>query len=151
MHLADPNNFTYVRNCQDVTGGRLSQKWKCDGVTVWLCDCVTVWLCDCVTVWLYVCVTIWPYYCVTEQQCDCVMIWLCNCVTYDCVTDIYVMCCRVRMHTLVQPGGRLSPQQGLLHSLQMREQREGSHNRTRLAVSRTLWNSTAPWWTKRTT
>ena len=34
MHLADPNNFTYVRNCQDVTGGRLSQKWKCDRVTV---------------------------------------------------------------------------------------------------------------------
>ena len=81
MHLADPNNFTYVRNCQDVTGGRLSQKWKCDRVTVWLCDSVTLWLCDCVTVLLYVCVTIWPYYCVTEQLCDCVMIWLCNCVT----------------------------------------------------------------------
>ena len=29
MHLADPNNFTYVCNGQDVSGGRLSQKLKC--------------------------------------------------------------------------------------------------------------------------
>ena len=26
---ADPNNFTYVRNGQDGSGGRLAQKWKC--------------------------------------------------------------------------------------------------------------------------
>ena len=154
MHLADTNNFTYVRNCQDVTGGRLSQMWKCDRVTVWLCDCVTVWLCDCVTVWLCDCMFVWLYDHITVWLNSCVTVWWYDCVTvwlYDCVTDIYVMCCRVRMHTLVQPGGRLSPQQGLLHSLQMREQREGSHNKARLAVSRTLSNSTAPWWTKRTT
>ena len=55
MHLADPNNFTYVRNGQDVSAGRMSQKWKCTkkktlkcqarAVTVTDPDTGVIWIC----------------------------------------------------------------------------------------------------------